>query len=98
MLRLYCKDQSLFAGLSERINVLAQVLLRQLVDMVVRSFVCDIDDAPSNERCRVRVFTACNGDGDSGVAPYIPRLGSAFRRVHENPVSFQVNPYRRNLG
>src|SRR5712692_7087894 len=68
MLRLDDEDDTLLPRLSERIRVLAEVLLRQAVDVCISAFMRDLDDSSAHRGVCVRILRIGHGDGNARLA------------------------------
>src|SRR5437773_4691724 len=97
LLGLDLHDHAHFTGLAVRIFVLAEILLRQLVDVRVRALFRHLDDAPPDAEIAVRIVGIGNRERDTWIAFEILRLDASARGVDENVDAVEVPPDGRDL-
>src|SRR5947209_3622070 len=86
-----------FAGLAMRILCLAEIFLRQAVDVIVSTLLRDLDYLAANFKITIRIVGNLDRHGDAWVAAYVFIFHTTQRRVDSNVRSVVVEPDRRNL-
>src|SRR5690348_11336103 len=95
--RLDFVEDADFARLPEGINGLAQILLRKLVDVIVRAVLCNLDDTPANFQVAVRIRRILQRNRYARVAPDIFVLDASQRRIKSHIFSVVVHPNGSDL-
>src|SRR5438093_1402018 len=85
------------ARLAEGVAVLAEVLLRERVDVGIGPHLRRLDDAAADPDVTVGVVRVLAREGDTGIAGEIPPLHAALGRVETDRGSVVVDPDRRDL-
>jgi len=97
VLRRDLEDYAPLARLPERIPVPSQVLLGQPVDVLVGSLAGDLHHPSPHRGVGVLTPLPDHIDGNARVAPDVPGLLPALRRVHQNVSSVKIDPHRGHL-
>src|SRR6266850_701900 len=95
--RLDLVYHALFAGLAERVNVLAQIFLGQAVDVIVGALLSGFDDLAANLQVAVGILRVLNGQRDARIAGNVLVFQTATRRIDAHVFAIVVDPYRRHL-
>src|SRR6266516_2716316 len=85
------------ARLAERVLVLAEVLLRERVDVRVSALLRRLDDPPADLHVAVGVVGVLDGERHARVARQVPHLDAALRRVEAHVRAVEVDPHGRHL-
>src|SRR5438094_101804 len=90
-------DDANLAGLAEGIHGLAEIFLRQFVDVVVGVFLGDFDDAPAHFEVAVGVGGILQRDSHARIAAHVLVLDAALGRIDSNVLAVEIHPDGRNL-
>src|SRR5262245_20616475 len=90
-------DEPDFTGLTERVDVLVDVLLAERVDVVVGALLGDLDDPSLDTDVAVRVVGVGNRQRHAGIALEVLRLHAPLRGVDQDVRAVRVPPDRRHL-
>src|SRR5487761_80375 len=82
-----------FARLPERIDGLAEIFLRKLVDVFIGAAFGNLDDAAANLEIAVRILRVLNREGDARVAAHILVLHAAEGGIEYDVLAVEVHPY-----
>src|SRR4051812_21023946 len=91
-LGLDAEQDALLALLAKRVLVLAEVLLRERVDVVVGALVRVIDDATADLRVLVRVLVVDHGHRHPRVPSHVPRPLPALGGVQHDVPAVDAGP------
>src|SRR5258708_7341292 len=90
-------DHAALTRLEVRVLVLADVLLRQLVDVVVRALLGDLGRPGDGHVTRLLVLRGQDRYGDARVATQVPFLRASDRGVEDHVLAVGVDPDRRRV-